>query len=347
MTLLNQTVLHRVEELLGSGFPLVPLGKGDDGKQPSVSRWQLSRLGASSVMGQMKKSGSTMYGVRLDGMVVLDLDQKDENLVRRLEARFGQATVHVETPRGFHLYYRVAGSPAPNLRKTDGMAVDVKSGAGHYVVGPKSIRPCGGLYTDKLGRLGITTLMPFIDAQFRGAAPPPDDLVRTGHNRVDAGKRHHYLVGRAVAEVALCGSADELTRFLLGVRDAECAHPSEVPDAEVRDVADWAVRLYRSGELTAASGGHFRTPRYYARALQPNTTASGLYALLRDLHGHLRERKFALNHAAMVEAGLTNLSERAFAEAVKKLRNVGAIEIAEKHQARKRHRQYRLVGPPV
>lgn len=287
-----------------------------------------------------------MYGIRLDNMVVLDLDTKDDELVRHLEARFGLAAVHVETPRGRHLYYTNVGYPLPNLRAKEGLLVDVKAGANHYVVGPISIRPCGGTYTDRVGRLGVTTLTPFRDVQFDLTAPKMAPAARASGRRVEAGNRHHYLVERAVAEVANCGSEDELLCVLLAARDAECACSSEVQEAEVRDIANWAFKLYRSGDLTAASGGHFRTCRYFATALQPDTSASGLYALLCNQHGHQRGKTFALKHAAMREAKLTNLSERAFTAAVKKLLSVGAIEVALNHQAGKRHRQYKLAQPP-
>ncbi len=222
----------------------------------------------------------------------------------------------------------------PKLPQTQWGGVDVKSGAGHYVVRPQSIRPDGRTYTDRLGRLDVTTLTPFREVEFHGDVHQQENTAPHGGPLLEPGNRHHFLLGRAIAELAFCSSEEELRGVLIDVRDSKCACPSEVKNDEVRGISEWAFRLHRSGELTAASGGHFRIPRHFARALQPDTTALSLYAMLCNQHGHVGGKTFGMNHAAMVNAKLTNMSERAFAKAVKKLRHVDAIEVAQKHRAR-------------
>jgi hypothetical protein len=82
--------------LTGAGFSLLPLGGDADGKAPLRSVKDV-RLNLSQVHGPMSRRGSSMYGVRLDDLAVLDLDKDDPALVEALEARFGPAAVHVQT----------------------------------------------------------------------------------------------------------------------------------------------------------------------------------------------------------------------------------------------------------
>lgn len=95
-----------------------------------------------------------MYGIRLDGLAVIDCDTDDPALIAEMEARFGASPGHVRTPRGLHLYYRLFyQATVPNLR-SEGLPVDIKTGPRSYAVGPGSERPDGGLYVPVRGLLG-------------------------------------------------------------------------------------------------------------------------------------------------------------------------------------------------
>ena len=86
--------------------------------------------------------GSQVYDVRLDGLAVIDYNSDDNAVVAQIEARIGQSPVHIKTRRGRHPDYRAART-LPKLR-SEGLPVDIKTGARSYVVGPPSLRPDGG-----------------------------------------------------------------------------------------------------------------------------------------------------------------------------------------------------------
>jgi hypothetical protein len=118
---------NELARLVRAGFPLLPLGGGADGKAPLLSGWAGPVLPLSRVLAPLYRLGVQVYGIRLDGLAVVDCDDDSAELATTLEARFGASPVHVRTPRGRHLYYRAAG-PAPNLR-AEGLPVDIKTGA--------------------------------------------------------------------------------------------------------------------------------------------------------------------------------------------------------------------------
>ena len=139
--------------LHGRGFSLVPLGKGEDGKSPLLSFGSAQRIPLARVLAPMHRTGSRCYGIRLDGLAVVDCDTDDAALVEKMEARFGASPIHVRTPRGRHLYYQASSGAYPNVR-AEGLPVDIKRGPSSYVMGPGSIRPDGGEYVPAKGLLG-------------------------------------------------------------------------------------------------------------------------------------------------------------------------------------------------
>ena len=153
---LPELIRNELARLKGAGLPLLPLGGGADGKAPLLRAWAGPGLSLVRILAPMHRAGSQAYGVRLDGLAVIDCDIDDDALVGQMEARFGQSPVHVKTPRGRHLYYR-AGGAVPNLRG-EGLPVDIKTGLRSYVVGPLSLRPDGGFYDPIKGQLGQDAL---------------------------------------------------------------------------------------------------------------------------------------------------------------------------------------------
>jgi len=76
-------------------------------------------------------------------LCVVDVDSTDERLVAEMLRRFGITPLMIETPSGGkHLYFRLSGEYCRNLRKSDGLPVDIKATGGFLVV-PDSIRLCG------------------------------------------------------------------------------------------------------------------------------------------------------------------------------------------------------------
>jgi len=322
---------NELSRLSRAGFPLLPLGGGADGKAPLSRAWAGPALPLGRVLAPLHRTGSQAYGVRLDGMAVIDCDSDDSGLVAMMEARFGQSPVHVKTPRGMHLYYRAAGA-VPNLRG-DGLPVDIKTGARAYVVGPLSHRPDGGSYVPVKGLLGKDVL-PCI----RSASPPKAAPILTGH-------RHVELVKEAMRMVELVDSANELQANLAGIRDDWCADPATMPDSELEGIAAWAWKCRLDNRIYKGRDSAFPVQRLALDALRglPNgADAIALLVLLQDQHGHHPGKRFPLDFKAMRTAGLLNLSTPRLRAARRALEGSGLLRLVGKHQAGSRPQTFVL-----
>ena len=315
-------IRNEIARLKGAGFHPLPLGGGDDGKAPLIRKWTDPKLSLSQVFAPMHRTGSAAYGLRLEGLAVIDCDEDRPALVEALEARFGLSPVHVKTPRGRHLYYR-AGGTAPNLRG-EGLPVDVKTGGRSYVVGPLSIRRDGGLYVPAKGLLGLDPLPVLRSVEAPGALP------------IHEGARHAAMVREAIAMVEHVASADELAARLVALRDGLCENPATMPDRELQAIAGWAWGQLLKGEIYHGRDSGFRINRLALDALRGKTGGSdaiALFVTLSDVHGHIPGRRFALDHKAMRAAGLTDLSEKAFRAARRALEGAGLLKLVGKHWA--------------
>ncbi|MEQ9390414.1 bifunctional DNA primase/polymerase [Marinovum sp. B10] len=323
-------IRDEVARLKGAGFPLLPLG-GADGKTPLLRSWAGAHMPLARIFAPMHRTGSRAYGVRLDGLAVIDCDCDDAGLVAHLEARFGRSPVHVKTPRGRHLYYRAAGI-MPNLRG-EGLPVDIKTGARSYVVGPLSQRPDGGAYCPVRGLLGKDALPLLRGASQARAAPIP------------SGNRHVELVKEAMRMVELVDSAEELQANLAGIRDDWCEDPATMPDSELREIAGWAWKCRLENRVYRGRDSAFPMHRMAVDALkgQPNgADAIALLVLLLDQHGHSPGKRFPLAFDAIRAAGLVNMSAARLRAARRTLEDVGLLRLAGKHRAGSRRQTFVL-----
>ena len=330
---------NELARLVRAGFPLLPLGGGADGKAPLLRSWAGPKMTLGRVLAPLHRTGSLVYGVRLDGLAVVDCDDDSGDLVAAMEARFGPSPVHVKTPRGLHLYYRANGTP-PNLRG-EGLPVDIKTGARAYVVGPLSVRPDGGLYRPAKGLLGLDALPLLRASEGPQSAPKGQgqaDTIRVGH-------RHVQLVREAIRMVEYVDSAGELVANLEGVRNDLCADAATMPDSELRDIAKWAWQCRLNNNVYRGRDSAFSVNRQALDALRRwdnETDAIALYVLLVDLHGHATGKRFALDFKAMRNAGLSRLSIPRLRAARCTLEAVGLLAVAGKHRAGSVHRTYTL-----
>ena len=321
---LTDDIRNEIARLKAAGFHPLPLGGGDAGKSPLIRRWTDPKLTLAQVLAPMFRTGSAVYGLRLEGLAVIDCDADSADLVAAMEARFGPSPVHVKTPRGRHLYYRPAGS-VPNLRG-EGLPVDIKTGGRSYVVGPLSQRPDGGLYVPAKGLLGVDGL-----PALRAPTAP-----QTGARPMQEGARHVALVREAIAMVEQVAGPEELTTRLAALRDGLCDNPATMPDSELRDIAGWAWQQLLKGEIFHGRDSGFRINRLALDGLRGKpggSDATALFVLLSDLHGHIPGKRFALDYEAMRSAGLTDLSSRAFRSARRMLEGAGLLRLAGKHLA--------------
>jgi hypothetical protein len=277
-----------------------------------------------------------MYGIRLDGLAVVDCDTDDPVLVAGLEARFGRSAVHVRTPRGLHLFYRLLKQTAvPNLRG-EGLPVDIKTGPRSYVAGPLSERPDGCVYVPAKGLLGIDALEPL-----KAAGGP---LRASG--AIPEGHRHVELVKEAMKMVELVDSGGELFENLRGLRDDWCADPATFPDSELDDIARWAWKRRLEGNIFQGRDSAFRLNRLALDALQGQrggSDAIALYASLLSAHGHVPCMRFPLDFEAMRRAGLTDLTVPRLRAARRLLEKVGLLRLVTKHRTGRTPQLYVLL----
>lgn len=327
---LPDVIRNEMTRLKGAGLHLLPLG-GADGKTPLLRAWTGTHMPLARILAPMYRTGSQAYGVRLDGLAVIDCDCDDADMIAQLEARFGRSPVHVRTPRGRHLYYRAAGI-MPNLR-SEGLPVDIKTGGRSYVVGPLSRRPDGGAYCPVRGLLGKDTLPVLRGASKATAAPIP------------SGNRHVELVKEAMRMVECVDSAEELQANLAGIRDDWCEDPATMPDSELRDIAGWAWNCRLENRVYRGRDSAFPMQRTAVDALKglPNgADAIALLVLLVDQHGHSPGKRFPLAFDAMRAAGLVTMSKPRLRAARRTLEDAGLLRLAGKHRAGSRPQTYVL-----
>jgi hypothetical protein len=323
-----------------AGFSLIPLGRGEDGKSPLLSFGGKPRFPLGHVLAPMHRMGSACYGIRLDGLAVVDCDTDDAVLVKEIEARFGASPVHIRTPRGRHLYYRAKKVQVPNLRR-EGLPVDLKRGAASYVMGPGSVRPDGGTYLPEKGILGADNLPEIRLPTGQNKAP----FAANASGRIPDGSRNYALTLAAIQMVEAVNDPEELLGNLQFIRDDECEDPATVPDEELQKITDWAWSRRLEGKVYRGRNTEFRVPREALDAImaQPNASdALALFVVLQSQHGHRPAVTFPLDHGAMASAGHTDLSRRRFRDARRALEEAGLLEVAVAHLAAHRRRSYRL-----
>jgi hypothetical protein len=326
---------NELARLVRAGFPLLPLGGGDDGKAPILSNWAGPVLPLARVLAPLYRAGSQVYGIRLDGLAVVDCDDGSADLVAEIEARFGPSPVHVTTPRGRHLFYRAAGSP-PNLR-AEGLPVDIKTGPRAYVVGVGSTRPDGGRYRPAKGLLGVNPLAPL--------RMPADPQNKALGEAIPVGHRHAVLVKEAIQMLEYVDSAEELAANLAAVRDDLCENAGTMPDSELRGIAVWAWKARLENRIFRGRDSAFSVHRLALDALRRwdnEIDAIALYLLLIDMHGHAPGKRFALDFQAMRDAGLTRLSIPRLRAARRTLQAVGLLQLVGKHRAGSVHQTFAL-----
>ncbi len=127
-------------DLQSRGLAVMPLG-GDDGKvalKAGYPRWRTAP-GAKTVAQWSIEHADANIGVlcALSRIVAVDIDAA--NLLPSMLDRFGETPLIIATRRGYQLWYRARGDERPaNLRKGEGLEVEIKAGRAAIVVVPPS-----------------------------------------------------------------------------------------------------------------------------------------------------------------------------------------------------------------
>ena len=164
--------------------------------------------------------------------------------------RFGNTPLVVETPSGgIHLYYRASGERCANLRKREGLPVDIKA-AGGFIVVPPSVRPsgphAGKLYRFTMGSWDDVARLPALKP---GSLPTRGTELLSVRQRdpkpslIPDGTRHRELLRHALKQVRACDDLDGLLDVMRYI-NVECCIPS-LPDADVISVCKsaWQYQL--------------------------------------------------------------------------------------------------------
>jgi primase-like protein len=116
---------------------------------------------------------------------------------------------------------------AANLRRFEGLAIDIKAGKGAYVIAPPSVRPSTGT-AYRFGRGGWDDLAGL--PTFRVDDTAPAGTERGGP--ADEGGRNDHLFRRALGLARDCGTSAELALKVHATNEAECDPPLPWDEAE-------------------------------------------------------------------------------------------------------------------
>jgi len=319
----------------------MPTG-GDKGKQPLLTYSKYRRHPFDLVMQRLEEENSHTYGIRLKGLVVLDIDVDDENLIYEMHRRFGYTDCIVKTDRGFHLYYSTSEKVILSLHE-EGLSIDVKQGLNAFAVGPHSLRPDGVLYQFLREPFSLCDVPPIKQEKKSSFG-----TVVSASNKAQTGIRHNFLLKKAHEYIEHVESKEELLQNLLYDRDTYCADPSSVPDVEVDGIANWIWDKRLKNNIYSKSNSAFRISRqafHQIRALPNGHVALDLYLYLNDKHGHILGKMFQISvHALQRTAGFA-FGQKALRRAINQLLELGYLKICKTYSVGKHGRIFQLSTP--
>jgi len=232
-----------INEILKLGAKVIPLQAGT--KRPGFDNWQNEGRDDATAIEQN-------YGVLCDGITVVDFDPRNmpvgaEDVDYHIEFicdMYGlDSTFAVRTGGGgLHLYYS-GESPAGKLAP----GVDIKSGHGHFVVGPGSIHPNGTQYTLLTNTEPIPISLLVQDRKdgrtpTQLASAPEDASLR----EFGAGERNE-MVFKHMSRMRSFGANDaEIRLYALAMNQASVKPPL---DSDELEVIIGQVIKYKVGEV--------------------------------------------------------------------------------------------------
>ncbi|MBD0275141.1 MAG: bifunctional DNA primase/polymerase, partial [Acetobacteraceae bacterium] len=228
-------------------------------------------------------------------LVVVDCD--DDAALAAAEERFGHTPVLVRTPsgRGGHLYYRAPPDQEvlqANLRRSEGLAIDIKAGRGAYVICPPSVRPSNGIaYAFERGGWDDLPDLPEFKATAAGS--------NVSSRQVAEGSRNNHLFRRALDLAPDCETGDELAVKLHVVNEAECAPPVRQEEVEKTAASAWRCQVERRNWV--GQGRYAQVPAERFERLADAPDAFTLDTRMRFAHEGRRDR-FAASPKAMAAA---------------------------------------------
>jgi hypothetical protein len=156
-------------------FEVLPSGKVD--KVPMVKHWQSFGLRGSTALtrGFADAQGIGIALGTRNGLAVVDVDTRDENVVADVLSYYGPSPLIARSPSGgHHIYYRHNGRQRRRIRDSywqeRGAPVDVLGNG--LIVAPASRAPTG-VYRFIQGDIDDLQRLPVLPASAGSKAPPP------------------------------------------------------------------------------------------------------------------------------------------------------------------------------
>jgi len=338
----NQEAIDFVDLITQNNFEVMPLA-GADGKKPRVSKFRNRTIRHRETIRLLEEDKISTYGIRLRGLTVIDIDEKNWEHVVEVESLLGKSNFIVETGRGYHLYYRGEN----RFKHPFTFDVDIKSGWNSYVVGPYSLRPDGVVYEPIEGdfmyrpltncNVPVSMLRKPRSTE-RGLTPvTPNEKVPVGH-------RHQYLLSQAWKLADECIDAEELVAKLRWHANKTCADPTNITLEEINGIASWMWGKQWYGKRYSEEFSEVKISRLVIErliALSGGSDALALYVLLASKHRHLGNN-FAIDFHGMKNGQLTDLGRDRFKRAKKLLLELGLIQRAENYKVGSRPYTYRF-----
>jgi hypothetical protein len=252
---------------------------------------------------------------KLSGLTIIDVD--DPELVEDMEQRFGFSPLVSVTPsNGVHLCYRADGERCRNLRRSEGLAVDVKAGGankGGFIVVPPSVRPsgphAGKHYSFIRGGWDDIARLPTIRAGSLPSTPSEahgkGSLAEPFHpaampDAARAGDRNNTLFGLLMREARNCTSEAQM---MCAAAEINSMFEPPLPKDEVVRTARSVWGYREKNELWVAGPARVIVTAEDLVACQGNSDAFMLHAHLKMNHA-ARIEPFAISDKAMAQAGV-------------------------------------------
>lgn len=185
-------LLEAALEYESFGWSVIPLKPGE--KLPLLSSWseyQQRRATDDEILQWFIDCPNANIGIvtgKISGLIVLDIDSKDALSEARKQGLLIK-TIHADTSKGWHFYYRHPGGEVRNFAgKLPG--VDLR-GDGGYVVAAPSLHPSGKLYSWRL-RPHDQELSDAPAALLKLAAKPATSIIQFPAVKLPTGKDTPY-----------------------------------------------------------------------------------------------------------------------------------------------------------
>jgi len=338
----NQKAIDFVYLITQNNVEVMPLS-GKDGKKPRVSRFKDRTIHHRETIRLLEAGEISTYGIRLKGLTVIDIDERDREYIAEVESLLGKSSFIVETGRGYHLYYRGEN----RFKNPFTFDVDIKSGWNSYVVGPYSLRPDGVVYEPIEGdfiyrpltdcNVPVSMLRKPLSTE-RGFTPV------TPNGKVPVGHRHNYLRKQAWKLADECIDAEELAAKLSWHANKTCVDPTSITLEEIDGIASWMWGKQYYGKRYSEEFSEVKISRLVIErliALPGGSDALALYVLLASKHRHLGNN-FAIDFDGMKNGQLTDLGRDRFKRARRFLLELGLIQRAENYKVGSRPFTYRF-----